>query len=162
MEEDDLGDAGGPSGGADEELSLPKATMQKLIQEMMPKDLQVSKEARELITECCVEFIHLLSSEANDVCEREQRKTISGDHVIKALKDLGFEDYAPEVEAVQKEHEKEIKQQRERKVNRLQDSGLSEEALLKQQEELFAQAKAKMEQQLGGSQSQSQVEQSQE
>ncbi|KAJ3339993.1 erg10, acetyl-CoA C-acetyltransferase [Gonapodya sp. JEL0774] len=157
MDEDDLGDAGGPSGGADEELSLPKgfsqATMQKLIQEMMPKDLQMSKEARELITECCVEFIHLLSSEANEVCEKENRKTISGDHVLKALKDLGFEEYVSEVEAVQKEHEKDIKQQRERRSNKLKESDVSEEALLQQQEQLFALAKARMEQQLGPSQS---------
>jgi len=32
------------------------------------------------------EFIHLVSSESNDVCEKESRKTISPDHVLTALK----------------------------------------------------------------------------
>lgn len=32
------------------------------------------------------EFIHLVSSESNEVCEKESRKTISPDHVLTALK----------------------------------------------------------------------------
>lgn len=32
-----------------------------------------------------LEFIHLLASEANSVCEKENKKTIGPDHVFKAL-----------------------------------------------------------------------------
>lgn len=32
------------------------------------------------------EFIHLISSEANEICEQESKKTISPDHIITALK----------------------------------------------------------------------------
>lgn len=32
------------------------------------------------------EFIHLLSSESNDICEKGNKKTIAPEHVIAALK----------------------------------------------------------------------------
>lgn len=31
------------------------------------------------------EFVHLVSSEANEICSKENKKTIAPDHVIKAL-----------------------------------------------------------------------------
>ena len=63
----------------DEDLSLPKATIQKLIQEYLPKDLSCAKETRDLLTDCCVEFVHLVSSEANEACEKDSKKTIAPD-----------------------------------------------------------------------------------
>ena len=32
------------------------------------------------------EFIHLISSEANEICEKESKKTIAPEHIISALK----------------------------------------------------------------------------
>lgn len=34
------------------------------------------------------EFIHLLSSEANEICEKESKKTIAPEHIISALEVL--------------------------------------------------------------------------
>lgn len=34
----------------------------------------------------CPEFIHLISSEANEICEQESKKTIAPEHIISALK----------------------------------------------------------------------------
>lgn len=70
-----------------------------------------AKETRDLVIECCVgkhfstcipvscttskiahlsilfaEFIHLISSEANEICEQESKKTIAPEHIINALK----------------------------------------------------------------------------
>lgn len=56
-----------------------------------------------------IEFIHLLASEANEICERENKKTIAGEHVVSALQALGFEDYVEEVDEVYKEHKKQQK-----------------------------------------------------
>lgn len=104
----------------DDDLSLPKATVAKMItgsspqyiispyssfiQELLPADLVCAKETRDLVIECCVgnihipycpgpilkdsppEFIHLISSEANEICEQESKKTIAPDHIITALK----------------------------------------------------------------------------
>lgn len=59
--------------------------------------------------ECCVEFITLISSEANEISEKEAKKTIACEHVEKALKDLGFENYIPEVLAVAEGHKEQLK-----------------------------------------------------
>lgn len=65
--------------------------------------------ARYIINGYFIEFIHLLASEANEICERENKKTIAGEHVVSALQALGFEDYVEEVDEVYKEHKKQQK-----------------------------------------------------
>lgn len=71
------------------------------------------------------EFIHLISSEANEICEKESKKTIAPEHIIGALKvcllqlqshrdnlcdgtsnvqQLGFDKFKDEVEDVLKDH----------------------------------------------------------
>ncbi|KAH9853706.1 histone-fold-containing protein [Lenzites betulinus] len=127
---------------SDEDLSLPKATVTKMIAELLPNDVTCAKETRDLIIECCVEFIHLISSEANEICEQESKKTIAPDHIISALKRLGFESFTEEVESVLKDHKQQQKD-RERKVNKMVECGLSEAELLAQQEALFAQSREK-------------------
>lgn len=87
-----------------DDLSLPKATVQKIISEILPNDLAFSKDARDLLIDCCVEFITLISSEANDIAEREAKKTIAAEHVIRALRDLGFEEYIDQIQNVAQEH----------------------------------------------------------
>jgi histone H3/H4 len=81
---------------------LLAATVQKIITEILPpSDGQVfARDARDLLIECCVEFVTLISTEANDISEKEAKKTIAVDHIEKALTELGFADYVPEVLAV--------------------------------------------------------------
>lgn len=45
----------------------------------------------------------MLSSEANEISEKEARKTIAPEHIEKALKELDFEDYIPEILSVVEE-----------------------------------------------------------
>ncbi|ORZ01367.1 histone-fold-containing protein [Syncephalastrum racemosum] len=136
--------SGASSGLTDDELSLPKATVQKLINEMMPDDVMCARDTRDLLIDSCVEFIHLIASEANEICEKETKKTIAGEHVVAALQTLGFEEYVEEVDEVFKEHKKQQKE-RDRKSTRLENTGIAEEELLRQQEMLFAQSRLKFE-----------------
>ncbi|CAG8434935.1 15386_t:CDS:2 [Funneliformis mosseae] len=130
------------NGGLDDELSLPKATVTKLITEMLPPDIACAKDTRDLLIDCCVEFIHLIASEANEICEKEAKKTIAAEHVITALQTLGFENYLSEVQEVFKEHKK-LQKDRDKKSSRLENSGMTEEELLRQQELLFEQSRLK-------------------
>jgi len=132
--------AGGAPG--DDDLSLPKATVTKMIAELLPNDVVCAKDTRDLVIECCVEFIHLISSEANEICEQENKKTIAPEHIISALTRLGFTNFAPEVESVLKDHKQQQKD-REKKVSKFEQSGLTEAELLAKQEELFAASRAK-------------------
>lgn len=81
---------------------IPTATVQKIITEILPPSSgQVfARDARDLLIECCVEFITLISSEANDISEKEAKKTIAVEHIEKALTELGFQDYVSDVLAV--------------------------------------------------------------
>lgn len=68
----------------DDELTLPRASINKMIKELVPT-VRVANEARELILNCCTEFIHLLSSEANDICNQHNKKTINAEHVLQGI-----------------------------------------------------------------------------
>lgn len=129
--------------GVGEDLSLPKATVQKIVSEILPKNIAISKEAREAITECAIEFIMLLSTQSNDIAEKEAKKTIASDHVVKALEELDFHNYLEIINKVLIEH-KELLKGKEKKNNKFQNSGLSEEELLRQQEELFKKSRDRL------------------
>lgn len=135
------------SGSSSEDLSLPKATVQKIISEILPKDIAISKDAREAITECSVEFIMMLSTQSNDIAEKEAKKTIASDHVVKALEELDFNNYLTIINKILNEH-KELLKGKEKKNNKFQNSGLSEEELLRQQEELFKKSRDRLNSQL--------------
>lgn len=56
------------------------------------------------ISNIFAEFINLVSSEANDVCNKEDKRTIAPEHVLKALQVLGFGEYIEEVYAAYEQH----------------------------------------------------------
>ncbi|CRK24864.1 hypothetical protein BN1723_013389 [Verticillium longisporum] len=130
---------GGIAGNDD--LSLPKATVQKIVTEILPPadGIAFAKDARDLLIECCVEFITLISSEANEISEKEAKKTIACDHITKALEQLGFADYVPAVLEAAAEH-KEVQKGREKKANKFANSAISMEELERMQQEAFADA----------------------
>ena len=122
--------------------------------------MSFTREARDVLIECCVEFLTLISSEANEIAERETKKTIATEHIEKALRELGFPEYVEEVVSVAEEHKEQLKvhlhgylvkmwrevlilfgiQTREKKTSKMDQSGLTQEELLQQQQELFRSA----------------------
>ncbi|CAG2111502.1 unnamed protein product [Medioppia subpectinata] len=124
----------------DEELTIPRAAMNKLIKELLP-DIRVANDSRELILQCCSEFIHCITSEANTICESQQKKTMSAEHVLTALDKLGFSHYKSEAQSVVND----CKRKRRRQSTRLEHLGIPEEELLKQQQALFAKAREEQE-----------------
>nr|XP_020465751.1 protein Dr1 [Monopterus albus] len=127
------------SSGNDDDLTIPRAAINKMIKETLP-NVRVANDARELVVNCCTEFIHLISSEANDICNKSDKKTISPEHVINALESLGFASYITEVKDVLQEC-KTVALKRRKASSRLENLGIPEEELLRQQQELFAKAR---------------------
>mmetsp|Transcript_43847 Transcript_43847/g.107645 ORF Transcript_43847/g.107645 Transcript_43847/m.107645 type:complete len:90 (+) Transcript_43847:200-469(+) len=79
----------GRRGGDD--VALPKATVYKFANEMAASmDVRLAAETRELLVECCTEFVQMLSSEANEICEKDKKKTIAPEHILRALNNLGL------------------------------------------------------------------------
>jgi histone H3/H4 len=134
-----MASSGSLSANDDEELTLPRASINKMIKEILP-NIRVANDSRELILNCCTEFIHLISSEANDICNHQQKKTINAEHVLQALDRLGFGDYRADAEAVLRDC-KAVAAKRRRQSTRLENLGIPEEELLRQQQELFAKAR---------------------
>ena len=144
-----------------EDLSLPKATVQKIISEVLAQYAQLtgvsapistSKEdkeahqtftrpARDLLIGCSLEFLRMLSSEANEISEKEGKKTISIEHIESALKELGFGHYIDSCRGVvgefnQTQKKRTGRAEKMRDFNGLADKG--EEELLRMQQELLA------------------------
>ncbi|KAM0160437.1 hypothetical protein ACHAQE_004558 [Botrytis cinerea] len=121
--------------------SSESPTVQKIVTEILPASsgLAFGKDARDLLIECCVEFITLISSEANEISEKESKKTIACEHITKALEQLGFSEYVKDIVDVASEHKEQLKG-REKKANKLEQSGLTAEQLLAMQEEAFRDA----------------------
>lgn len=139
-----------------EDLSLPKATVQKIISEILPQlppdvslgnDMTFTKGARDLLIQCSMEFLRMLSSESNEISEKESKKTIAVEHVEGALKDLGFGDYIEGIRGVVGEW-KQVQTKRVNRGERMKNWGgiqASEEELAQMQAALFGEAKGKME-----------------
>jgi len=126
-----------------EELSLPKATVQKIISEILSDEYSITRESRDAVIDCSIMFIMILSQVANEMAEAGNKKTISHEHVIEALKQLDFPEYIDPIQKVIAEH-KEGQKLRERKTGKLEQSGRSEEELMLEQEKLFASSRQRM------------------
>lgn len=74
---------------------LPIANIGRIIKNNLPKEVKLSKDAKETFQECVTEFISFITSEASERCSEEKRKTINGEDIVNALNALGFEHYTP-------------------------------------------------------------------
>ncbi|ONI09047.1 hypothetical protein PRUPE_5G214400 [Prunus persica] len=119
-------------------------TMTKIIKEMLPPDVRVARDAQDLLIECCVEFINLISSESNEVCSREEKRTIAPEHVLKALQVLGFSEYIEEVYSAYEQHKLETMHDVAKSVKWGNGAEMTEEEALAEQQRMFAEARARM------------------
>ncbi|KAJ8562619.1 hypothetical protein K7X08_031071 [Anisodus acutangulus] len=72
---------------------MPITNVIRIMRKILPPHAKISDSAKETIQECVSEFISFVTSEANDRCQREQRKTITAEDVLWAMSKLGFNDY---------------------------------------------------------------------
>ncbi|KAJ0965321.1 hypothetical protein J5N97_026459 [Dioscorea zingiberensis] len=72
---------------------LPIASVNRIMRKVLPQHAKISDEAKETIQECVSEYISFITSEANDRCQSEHRKTIAPEDIIWAMRELGFDDY---------------------------------------------------------------------
>ena len=84
----------------DDELHLPKATVANFIKKQIPKNIRCSAECRDLFVQCATEFIQLISSEATDICTKQNKSKINGEYICAALESLDMKDYIPEMKKV--------------------------------------------------------------
>ncbi|CAN6584976.1 unnamed protein product [Malus baccata var. baccata] len=90
------------------------------------------------------EFINLISSESNEVCGREEKRTIAPEHVLKALQVLGFSEYIEEVYSAYEQHKLETMHDLSKSVKWGNGVEMTEEEALAEQQRMFAEARARM------------------
>lgn len=88
--------------------------------------------------------MQLLSSEANDICEKDNKKTITPEHVLRALTQLGLDRFKRDVE---EEHDRAKAEEKQKarsgsRRDKNKNAQVDPEELLRQQEELFALARS--------------------
>ncbi|CAK9156799.1 unnamed protein product [Ilex paraguariensis] len=72
---------------------MPIANVIRIMRKILPPHAKISDDAKETIQECVSEYISFITSEANERCQHEQRKTITAEDVLWAMSKLGFDDY---------------------------------------------------------------------
>lgn len=129
----------------DSEVSLPKSTLLKSIKDLLPPDMRVAGDSVDLIVQCCNEFVHLISTQANEVSEAEKKNTINPEHILRALEQLGFNTFVDDVGAAWEEWKGEKKEHQKlaSKKSAALDSGLTQEQLVELQRKLFSEARAR-------------------
>lgn len=72
---------------------MPIANVIRIMRRILPSHAKISDDAKETIQECVSEFISFVTGEANERCQREQRKTVTAEDVLWAMGKLGFDNY---------------------------------------------------------------------
>ncbi|WOL19425.1 hypothetical protein Cni_G28223 [Canna indica] len=72
---------------------MPIANVIRIMRRVLPAHAKIADDAKEMIQECVSEYISFITSEANERCQREQRKTVTAEDVLWAMNKLGFDDY---------------------------------------------------------------------
>ncbi|XP_004498102.1 nuclear transcription factor Y subunit B-1-like [Cicer arietinum] len=81
------------AGVREQDQYMPIANVIRIMRRILPSHAKISDDAKETIQECVSEYISFITSEANERCQREQRKTVTAEDLLWAMGKLGFDDY---------------------------------------------------------------------
>jgi len=103
------------------DAELPKAQIKRLVKAKLPggpddKETLVNKEALLAFSESAKVFISYISTTANDICKEHKRQTISAEDVIKAVEELEFEQFVPQLKEFLEAYKKANKERNQKKA----------------------------------------------
>lgn len=88
-----------------EDLNLPNSVVTRLIKDALPEGVNIAKEARTAIGRAASVFVLFVTSSANNVAVKNNKKTISAQDVLQAIVDTEFENFSePLQEALEGGH----------------------------------------------------------
>ncbi|KAJ1625751.1 histone-fold-containing protein [Pavlovales sp. CCMP2436] len=80
-----------------DEIAFPASSVARIVKACIPDSMQLSKDARTAFGRAATIFALYVTSCANDLCRDGKRSTISATDVYKALDELEFESFTPQV-----------------------------------------------------------------
>jgi DNA polymerase epsilon subunit 3 len=92
------------------EIDLPAPALNKLLKIAVP-DAVASKDAKLALSKAAGIFIMYITSCCNDIAKESKRSTVQPQDVLAALKELGFDLFIPQMQALLEE-QKEVTQKR--------------------------------------------------
>ena len=72
---------------------LPSSLISKIMSEVLTGDVKVDGAVKDYIQDAVASFILHLTGEACNKCDREGRKSLTGDDILWSVDRLGFRDY---------------------------------------------------------------------
>ncbi|XP_064109809.1 LOW QUALITY PROTEIN: DNA polymerase epsilon subunit 3-like [Macrobrachium nipponense] len=76
-----------------EDLNLPNAVITRLIKDSLPEGIVVAKEARSAIARAASVFVLYTTSTANNLAQKNKKKTVSAQDIFNAMKEMEFEKF---------------------------------------------------------------------
>jgi len=76
-----------------EDLNLPASVITRMIKEVLPEGVNISKEARAAISKSASVFVLYATSCANNNALQNKRKTLTANDVFDALREMEFEQF---------------------------------------------------------------------
>jgi len=73
-----------------EDLNLPTAVITRMVKEVLPEGINISKEARAAISKSASVFVLYATSCANNLAQKNKRKTLTANDVMDALDEMEF------------------------------------------------------------------------
>ena len=95
---------------------MPIANINRIMKQALPNDTKISKEARECVQECVSEFIAFITCESCEITKVQKRKTINGEDIIKAMRELNFVEYLEVMELYNKKYRDCLKQSEQKEL----------------------------------------------
>ena len=80
------------------EFEPPQACVSRIIKNVLPENIQITKDARAAFTRAAGIFIFYLTHCANDFSKEKKRQTIYTEDVLNALKELDFGEFQAPLE----------------------------------------------------------------
>ncbi|XP_033340251.1 DNA polymerase epsilon subunit 3 Chrac-14 [Megalopta genalis] len=76
-----------------EDLNLPNAVVTRIIKEALPEGVTIAKDARIAVAKASSIFILYLTSSANIIAKKGNRKMLSAQDVLQAMNDVEFDQF---------------------------------------------------------------------
>ena len=69
-----------------------------MMKDVLPKEMKISKEARECVQECVSEYIAFITWKACEIVKENRRSVIVGEDIVQSMNELLFSNYVPIVD----------------------------------------------------------------
>ena len=78
----------------EQDKTMPLNNVANIMKSVLPPGTKISKEAKQLMQDCCSELISFVTSGATEAVFEDKRKTVLGDDIIQSMYTLGFPNYS--------------------------------------------------------------------